>query len=90
MIELLVEILRGLPPGYGPLVTLMFIALFMAVVALIVLRIARRERLPLGVSSDYLLAVMVWLVCLLTIMATALLLFYVGTIIADPFRPGAN
>lgn len=90
MMELLAAILRGLPPGYGPLVTLMLIALFMAVIALMVLRIARRERLPLGVSSDYLLATMVWLVCLLAMMATALLLFYLGVIIADPFRPGAN
>ena len=94
LLDFLAEIVLGLPPDYRTLMVLMIMAVIMLASAIRISRASRGERLPLGASSPYVDAVMVWLVYLIAFSAAALFFFHLGVSIgreaADAFSQAAN
>ena len=92
--EPLIEIILGLPPDYRTLVVLMVMAIIMLGSAIRISRASRSERLPLGASSLYFDAIMLWLVYLIAFSAAALFFFHLGVSIgreaADAFSQAVN
>ena len=94
LLDFLAEIVLGLPPDYRTLMVLMVMAVIMLAIAMRVSRVSRGERLPLGASSPYFDAIMLWLVYLIAFAAAALFFFHLGVSIgreaADTFSQAAN
>ncbi len=92
--DFLAEIVLGLPPDYRTLMVLMVLAVIVLASAIRISRASRSERLPLGASSPYLDAIMLWLVYLIAFSAAALFFFHLGVSIgreaADAFSQVAN
>ena len=93
-LDFVAEIVLGLPPDYRTLLVLMIMAIVMLAGAMRISRVSRRERLPLGASSPYFDAIILWLVYLIAFSAAALFFFHLGISIgreaADAFGQAAN
>ena len=93
-LDFLAEIVLALPSDYRTLVVLMVMAIIMLASAMRISRASRGERLPLGASSPYFDAIILWLVYLIAFSAAALFFFHLGVSIgreaADAFSQAAN
>ena len=73
---------------------LMIMAIIMLASAMRISRVSRGEHLPLGASSPYLDAIMLWLVYLIAFSAAALFFFHLGVSIGreatDPSSQATN
>ena len=94
LLDFVAEIVLGLPPDYRTLTVLMVMAVIMLAIAMRISRLSRGERLPLGASSPYFDAIMLWLVYLIAFSAAALFFFHLGVSIrseaADAFSQAAK
>ena len=93
-LDFLAEIVLALPSDYRTLVVLMVMAIIMLASAMRISRASRGERPPLGASSPYFDAIILWLVYLIAFSAAALFFFHLGVSIgreaADAFSQAAN
>ena len=94
LLDFVAEVVIGLPPDYRTLVVLMVLAIIMLTGAMRISRASRGERLPLGASSPYFDAVVLWLVYLIAFSAAVLFFFHLGVSIGreatDAFGQAAN
>ena len=94
LLDFLAEIVLALPSDYRTLMVLMIMATIMLVGARRISRASRVERLPLGASSPYFDAIILWLVYLMAFSSAALFFFHLGVSIgreaADAFSQAAN
>ena len=94
LMDFLAEIVLSLPPDYRTLMILMIMAIIMLASAMRISRAYQRERLPLGASSPYFDAIMLWVVYLIAFSAAALFFFHLGASIGrettDAFSQSAN
>ena len=94
LMDFLAEIVLGLPPDYRTRIILMIMAIIILASAMRISRAFRGERLPLGASSPYFDAIMLWLVYLIAFSAAALFFFHlaagIGRETTDGFSQSAN
>ena len=94
LLDFLAKIVLALPSDYRTLMVLMIMATIMLVGARRISRASRAERLPLGASSPYFDAIILWLVYLMAFSSAALFFFHLGVSIgreaADAFSQAAN